>query len=368
MAFGLSAGAVGLIGAGAGLLGGVMNSKAAGRASDQQAQSGRESNALARQQYDQTRADNAGVRRRGDAAGNRLSYLMGTSQEGQGGMNAAPTIDAAWASLDRQHMERFGTPAPRGPIQEQQAQNELQGLMSQYQASNQNAMMPQNDPAYGSLSRNFSAGDMSSDPQYAQLRPQIDAALQRSSKFETSPGYQFRMDEGLKATTNNQNAASGSYSGATLKALARFGQDTASQEYGNWMNQSNADRNFAAGQGQDAFNRFTGNQDRTYNRLAGIAGSGQTATNNVNSAGAAYAQNAGNTLQGIGNAQAAGTVGSANAYTNAAQQGFNNYQQNSLMNMFQNRNNNSLYPSPNGNASSNSNDSNVYYANRVGMN
>ena len=197
----------------------------------------------------------------------------------------------------------------------------------QAQAQTAQTQQQANDPAYGSLSRNFSGADMTADPQYAQLQPQINNALQRSSSFQTSPGYQFRMDEGLKATGNSNNARNGSYSGATLKALARFGQDTASNEYGNWFNQSNVDRNFVAGQGQDAFNRFTGNQDRQYNRLAGISGSGQTATNNVNAAGAAYAQNAGNTLQGIGNAGAAGTIGSANAWGNGLSSIANQYQQ-----------------------------------------
>lgn len=197
----------------------------------------------------------------------------------------------------------------------------------------------------GQLTQNFSAGAMGQDPQYAQLQPLINSAMQRSQNFQTSPGYQFRTDQGNQAVTNNMNASGGSYSGATLKALQRFGQDNASAEYGNWMNQSNQDRNFIAGQGQDAFNRFTGNQDRSYNRLAGVAGTGQTATNNVNAAGSAYGQSAGNTLQGIGNAQASGIVGGANAFTNAGQQGINNYQQNSLMNMLQNRmsNNSSLY-------------------------
>lgn len=250
--------AAAVIGGVAALGAGYMASSAAGDAADQMAAGGRDSNALQKSMYDQTRQDNAGIRARGEAAGNTLSGLMGPG---------------------------------------------------------------------GSLTRNFSAADMASDPQYAQLQPQINSALQRSSSFQTSPGYQFRMDEGLKATGNSANARNGSYSGATLKALARFGQDTASQEYGNWFNQSNTDRNFVAGQGQDAFNRFTGNQDRQYNRLAGIAGSGQTATNNVNAAGAAYAQNAGNALQGMGNAQAAGTIGSANAWGNSLSTIANQYQQ-----------------------------------------
>ena len=47
------------------------------------------------------------------------------------------------------------------------------------------------------------------------------------------PGYDFRMQEGLKAIRRRAAAGSGARGGATLKALTRYGQDMASQEYGN---------------------------------------------------------------------------------------------------------------------------------------
>ena len=46
------------------------------------------------------------------------------------------------------------------------------------------------------------------------------------------PGYDFRMQEGLKAIRRGAAAGSGARGGATMKALTRYGQNLASDEYG----------------------------------------------------------------------------------------------------------------------------------------
>lgn len=58
-----------------------------------------------------------------------------------------------------------------------------------------------------------------------------------ASGFKTSPGYQFRMDEGQKAIERQASARKGLVSGRTSKELARYSQDYASSEYNNWLNQ-----------------------------------------------------------------------------------------------------------------------------------
>ena len=60
--------------------------------------------------------------------------------------------------------------------------------------------------------------------------------------FQKDPGYQFRMDEGTKALERSAAARGGLSSGSTLKALTRYGQDYASNEYQNAYNRFNADR------------------------------------------------------------------------------------------------------------------------------
>ena len=118
-----------------------------------------------------------------------------------------------------------------------------------------------------------------------------------------TPGYQFRLSEGLNALDRTAAARGGLMSGAALKAATRYGQDYASNEYTN-----------------------------AYNRIASQAGLGQTAANNLGAYGQQYASNIGNILGQGANAAASGYVGSANAWnqalggaTNALGQGFANY-------------------------------------------
>lgn len=57
------------------------------------------------------------------------------------------------------------------------------------------------------------------------------------------PGYQFRFDQGTDAIANNAATSGMLQSGDTLRALTQYGQDSASQEYGNafdrWLNEGN---------------------------------------------------------------------------------------------------------------------------------
>ena len=114
--------------------------------------------------------------------------------------------------------------------------------------------------------------------------------------FETSPGYQFRLAEGNKGM-DRASASRGSFdSGATLKALTRFNQDYASNEYGN------------------AYNRDASNKDRTYNYLSGVSGTGANTAGMIAGLGANNANANSQLITGAGNARAAGTVGAANAW------------------------------------------------------
>ena len=151
------------------------------------------------------------------------------------------------------------------------------------------------------------------------------------SDFQADPGYGFRLSEGEKGIQRAASAHGGLYSGATLKALARFNQNTASDEYGN------------------AYNRYNNNQSSQFNRLASIAGLGQTATNQVGQAGqSAYGtianagMNASNNISqnmiGAGNARASGYVGGANAITNGLGQYLNYNQNQNLLNQLSRNN------------------------------
>ena len=116
--------------------------------------------------------------------------------------------------------------------------------------------------------------------------------------YTQSPGYDFRFREGVRAIDNAASRRGMVDSGARDKALMRFGQGIAADDYNTW-----------------------------YNRMAGIAGVGQTATGQGNSLAGAYGANLANIYGQGANAQAAGTVGQANAITNALMNGLTLYGQ-----------------------------------------
>jgi len=113
------------------------------------------------------------------------------------------------------------------------------------------------------------------------------------SDFQADPGYGFRMSEGMKALERSAAARGGLLSGATLKGITRFGQDTASSEYIN------------------AFNRYQTNRSNQINPLQSLLGSGQTSTNLLSNA-------AGQAGQGMAGAAMAGAQARASGYANMA--------------------------------------------------
>jgi hypothetical protein len=121
--------------------------------------------------------------------------------------------------------------------------------------------------------------------------------------FQQDPGYAFRMEEGQKAIERSAAARGGRHGGATMKALARYGQDFASNEY------------------QNAYNRFNADRDRRFNRLSSLAGIGQTANSQIANAGMNYANQVGQNQMGMANAQASAAIANGNKMSNLAGQG-----------------------------------------------
>jgi len=116
------------------------------------------------------------------------------------------------------------------------------------------------------------------------------------SDFTADPGYAFRLSEGQKALERSAAARGGLLSGGTGKALTRFGQDYASNEYTN------------------AFNRYQTNRANQLAPLGSLMTSGQNAAANTGSAAGTYGATAGSNITGAGAATAAGQVGTANAF------------------------------------------------------
>jgi hypothetical protein len=68
--------------------------------------------------------------------------------------------------------------------------------------------------------------------QQAQLNPE-----QRQNLFSASPGYQFRLDQAMKAIQQSQAAKGNLLSGGALKELDQYSQGIAGDEYNNYLNQ-----------------------------------------------------------------------------------------------------------------------------------
>jgi len=115
------------------------------------------------------------------------------------------------------------------------------------------------------------------------------------------PSYNFRLQQGNIATTNLANQAGGLVGGNALQGLTNYGQNAASQEFGN------------------VFNRFQTQRTGIYNTLASIAGIGQKAQGQVSDLAQNTAGNIGQATIGIGNALAGGQVGAANALSGGIQ-------------------------------------------------
>lgn len=147
-----------------------------------------------------------------------------------------------------------------------------------------------------------------------KLIPLTDYQKFGMAQFQADPGYQFRMDEGMKALERSAAARGGLLSGATLKGIERYGQDLASQEYTN------------------AFNRYQTERAAQLQPLQSLAGVGQTTAQQIGQSGQTMASNVGEALTSGAAARASGYVGQANALTGALNTGLNYYQNQQLMN------------------------------------
>lgn len=113
--------------------------------------------------------------------------------------------------------------------------------------------------------------------------------------FEASPGYQFRKDEATKAIERSAASRGLLGSGATQKALGRFVDGFASSEYDSYANRLAA----LAGVGQTA--------------TAGTAAAGQAATAGITGAATAAGQGVAQGALNAGNARASSYANTGSA-------------------------------------------------------
>lgn len=286
---------------GSAIIGGAMSNRAAKKAASGQTDAANAATQAQLEQYYQTREDQMPWLETGKEGVGRLSDLLGikrpasTAQQIENDQRYKDILNAKIQQFDREHQARFGVgiwdgrtdAATRDKIIEGYKTDARQEFIGQYGDIDARAARErEQSPEFGSLLRDFTNAD-----------------------FVKDPGYEFRLAEGNKAIENAARARGVYMSPMTVKELLRYGQDYASNEFGN------------------AYNRDMSNRTTKFNMLSGISGTGQTAANTVGNTGANMIGNVGQLMTGAANARGAAGIAGANAWNNGISNIGNFYQQ-----------------------------------------
>ena len=283
---GLAAGgsvASGLIGANAAENAASTQATAAENNAQMQGALGQEGLSLENQQNQQDQANLQPYLQTGDNANATLQYLMGMGGDNPaaGGVSTAPgqtlTIPGINGSVNIP-----GVTTTTGTAAKQLG-------------------------AYGSLMQGYQGGPFEA--------PTAEQARQ-------TPGYEFGLQQGEGAQQASAAANGTLLTGGTQAALNQYGQNYADTNYNNVYNQ--ALQTYGTN-----YNTWANQQNSEYNRLAGMAGMGQTAADTMNTNGLQSTGQMANTINSTGQqvgqqnnnaaaATASGYVGAGNAYSGMA--------------------------------------------------
>lgn len=279
------------------LAGGYMSSQAAKSAASSQSSAANDAANAQLQQFNTVNSQQAPYRQAGYSALNQLAFGLGDSSA----LN--PYANKTLINNDQGILSPDWGLYNSDPIYKRAWDN----MVNTNQGILQNG--PLNDYQVSKL-QNQIQSSINSDPAYAQSQQSNSGGLgfgQFLHQFNTSdlndnlaPNYAFMRDQGLGQLQNASNATGGLLSGNTLQGLNTFAQNYAQNAY------------------QQAYQNYNSNQSNIFNRLADIAGLGQTANQSTANAGIQSTAAANNYLTSAAAANAAGTVGQANAWSNAA--------------------------------------------------
>jgi hypothetical protein len=163
----------------------------------------------------------------------------------------------------------------------------------QYNQEMFNKINEQSAPYRASGERGATLYNQLADSGYLTAQPSMD------DMTRLMPNYKFGLDQGMGQLNAQMNAAGGLISGNALQGAQQFAQGYA----GNALT--------------DAFNQFQANRSNVVSNVNALTNVGQQANATTATAASGASANASNMLSSIGNAQAAGTMGQANAYAGA---------------------------------------------------
>ena len=131
----------------------------------------------------------------------------------------------------------------------------------------------------------------------------LDKIQKGPGEFTKSPGYDFRLSEGVKTRERGASARGNLLSGAEAKELTRYGQDYATNDFDNFLR------------------RYY----QSLTPLQSLSGLGQTSAVQGAQMGNVVGGNVGQNYLNAGNARASGYINNANVLTGAISSGVNNY-------------------------------------------
>jgi hypothetical protein len=200
------------------------------------------------------------------------------------------------------------------------AAKDAANVSKEQQAQTRADLLPYNQAGQSvlpSLQALAMSGPTGGGPDYVTQAAGERPGQMTQAQLEQTPGYQWNLAQGLKATQSAAAARGLGVSGASLKGAATYATGLADSTY---MNQFNiAQQRFT-----DLLNLNTGQQgnlNNQYSRLSGVATLGANAAAQTGQQGTTAAGNQGNYLNQSGLASAAGASGVGNAVTG----GINSY-------------------------------------------
>lgn len=291
-----------------------VQANAANKAATMQADLGQEGLNYENYQYQQDRADQMPFMQTGANSLATLGYLLGVNPGGTAGGGTA------------QPGQTLSIPGATGTVN-------VPGVTPLTGVANTNL------GAMGSLMQAYPGGPFTA-PTAEQARE--------------TPGYQFALDQGEKAVQAGASANGSLLTGGTLNAEQQFGQNLADTNYNNVYNR--ALQTYGTN-----YNTFQNDQANKFNRLAAIAGMGQTSAQQLGTAGMQSAGQVASTLtntgqevgQNMNNAAAAtasGYMGQANAWGQGISGAANNLSQLAMLNKLLNGGGGSTMANPYANA------------------
>lgn len=156
------------------------------------------------------------------------------------------------------------------------------------------------------------------------------------SQFQASPGYQYNLQQSSDAIQNSAAGKTGAVSGNMLKALQTNASGLAAQDWNNFY--QNLLTNYST-----RYNDAANSRNQIINVLGSLGGMGQNAAAGLGGLGQSAVGSIGNNLNLAASANAAGTLGATNAYTNAFNSLSNNPSVNSALSFLFNGGNGSGY-------------------------